>query len=79
MVALCHGMVRTQTGDRTRSYRARFIHVDCGIRYSGKLLPLPEAVLNERRSLALDLIIGRVGWDHPLSGILRAMAWKTRS
>ena len=51
MVALCRGMVRTQQEIARVHPRARFIHVDCGIRYSGNTLPLPEAVLNERRFL----------------------------
>lgn len=67
--ALCEGIVRTQAAisDAT-SGTATFVHVEAMLRYS-ELEGYPRErldLLRERRFLALDLVTGRVGADHPL-------------
>lgn len=63
---LCRGMVRTQQEIAVANPDAVFVHVDAGFRYEGQTAPLPRALLEERRFLALDLITGRVDDAHPL-------------
>jgi len=64
--ALAKGMVRTQQEIAEANPDAVFVHVDAGFRYEGETTPLSREILEERRFLALDLITGRVGADHPL-------------
>lgn len=67
--ALARGMVRTQQEIAEVNPDAVFVHVDAGFRYEGETTP-PRAILDERRFLALDLIMGRVDDAHPLRGWL---------
>jgi beta-glucosidase len=63
--ALAKGMVRTQQEIAEANPDAVFVHVDAGFRYEGETVP-PRKSLEERRFVALDLIMGRVDDAHPL-------------
>jgi beta-glucosidase len=67
--ALAKGMVRTQQEIAEANPDAVFVHVDAGFRYEGETVP-PREILEERRFVALDLIMGRVDDAHPLRGWL---------
>lgn len=69
-MALARGMVRTQQEIAAANPEARFVHVDAGFRWEGESTPPTRDFLEERRFLALDLILGRVDAAHPLRGYL---------
>jgi beta-glucosidase/6-phospho-beta-glucosidase/beta-galactosidase len=71
LMALARGIVLTQHAIRQVQPHANFVHVEAGFRWVGDITqPLPRAVLEERRFLALDLVMGRVDDSHPLAGYL---------
>ena len=45
---------------------ASFVYVEAGFRYAGDTFPMPEAILEERRFVVLDLALGRVDDRHPM-------------
>lgn len=67
---LSRGMVRTQQEIHAVNPHATFVHVDAGFRYEGDMSPESRGLLEERRFLSLDLIMGRVDSSHPLRGWL---------
>lgn len=70
MMALARGMVRTQQEIEAVNPAARIVSVDAGFRWEGEDLPLPRALMEERRFLSLDLTMGRVDDAHALHGYL---------
>lgn len=66
MMQLARGMVRTQQEISTVLPEATFVHVDAGFLYEGETSPLPRSLMELRRTLALDLITGRVDADHAI-------------
>lgn len=69
-MALARGMVRTQQEITSVNPTARFVHVDAGFRWEGDSKSPSRELLEERRFLALDLILGRVDRTHPLRDYL---------
>lgn len=70
LLPLARGMVRTQQEIASVHPNPTFVHVDAGFIYSGETSPLSRDILDERRFLALDLIMGRVTEDAPIRGWL---------
>lgn len=66
MMQLARGMVRTQQEITDVQPDATFVHVDAGFLYEGETSPVPRPTMDARRTLALDLITGRVDEDHEL-------------
>lgn len=67
LLPVAEGMVRTQQAIEAVQPDATFVHVDAGFRWQNASASGPPLdVLEERRFLALDLITGRVGDQHPL-------------
>jgi beta-glucosidase len=68
--AVARGIVETQRaiGDAT------FVHVEAVVGFAGVVEPHRERIefLQRRALLVEDLLLGRVGDDHPLAGYLRA-------
>jgi beta-glucosidase/6-phospho-beta-glucosidase/beta-galactosidase len=73
--ALGEGFVRSQRGIAdVLGDRATFMHVDASMRYAGDVHGEHRAQaerLREQAFLVEDLVTGRVGDDHPLTGVLR--------
>jgi beta-glucosidase/6-phospho-beta-glucosidase/beta-galactosidase len=74
--ALGEGFLRSQRGiAEVLGDRATFMHVDASMRYAGDVHGEHRAQverLREQTYLVQDLVTGRVGDDHPLTGLLRA-------
>lgn len=69
-MALARGMVLTQREIGAVLPHARFVHVDAGFRWADGPTPLDRGLLEERRFLSADLIMGRVDDTHPLRDYL---------
>lgn len=67
---IARGVCLTDAAIRAAQPRPVFVHVDAGFRFEGETRPLPRRLMDEYRFLALDLVTGRVGADHPLAGWL---------
>lgn len=63
LMALSRGMVRTQQEISDAQPDATFWHVDAGFRWEGETSPMPRSLLEERRFVSLDLIMGKVTTD----------------
>lgn len=72
LTQLARGMVLTQQRIAQVQPEATFVHVDAGFRWVGEWHPDPLDHLEERRFLALDLILGRVDEGHPMHDYLTA-------
>jgi beta-glucosidase len=68
LIQLARGMVLTQQQIAHVQPEATFVHVDAGFLWAGDWHPAPLGHLEERRFLALDLILGRVREGHPMYG-----------
>lgn len=66
LLQLAEGICRTQAAITDIQADAAFVHVDAGFRLEGDRHPVPREVMEHRPYLALDLVTGRVGEDHPL-------------
>jgi beta-glucosidase len=66
VVQLARGMQLTQRRIAEVQPSASFVHVDAGFLWRGDVFPVPREHLEERRFLALDLLLGRVTGAHPL-------------
>jgi beta-glucosidase len=69
-VALAEGIATTQRAIQDVQPDASFVCVEAAFRYTGDTFPIPREVLAERRFVVLDLVLGRIGDDHPLRGWL---------
>ncbi len=69
-VALAEGIAATQRAIQDVQPDASFVCVEAAFRYAGDTFPIPLEVLEERRFVVLDLVLGRVGDDHPMRGWL---------
>lgn len=68
---LVDGARRTQAAIRAADPDATIVHVEAGIQWATDLGPdRPKAFLDEWRFVMLDLLLGRVGVDHPMYGYL---------
>jgi hypothetical protein len=65
-IPLAEGIVATQRAIADVQPDASFVCVEAAFRYTGDAFPIPRAILDERRFVVLDLVLGRVGEDHPL-------------
>ena len=73
LMALVEGVVRTQAAITAVQPDASFVHVDAGFRYEGdRPGDVDRALLEHRRFVAQDLVMGRVDEQHPLHDWLRA-------
>lgn len=70
VVALAEGIVAAQRMIREVQPDASFVYVEAAFRYTGDTFPISRAILEERRYVVLDLVLGRVGADHPMRGWL---------
>ena len=70
IMQLARGMVRTQQEIAAVHPDPTFVHVDAGFLFEGETSPLPRELLEERRFVALDLIMGRVAAESPITGWL---------
>jgi beta-glucosidase len=73
LLQVAEGICRTQAAITQVQPDASFVHVDAGFRFEGH--PggdVDLALLEERRFLAQDLVVGRVDADHPLHDWLLA-------
>jgi beta-glucosidase/6-phospho-beta-glucosidase/beta-galactosidase len=65
-VALAEGIAATQRAIQDVQPDASFVYVEAAFRYAGDTFPVPLEVLEERRFVVLDLVLGRVGDEHPM-------------
>ena len=65
-VALAEGIVATQRAILDVQPDASFVYVEAAFRYAGDSFPIPKEILDERRFVVLDLVLGRVDADHPI-------------
>jgi beta-glucosidase/6-phospho-beta-glucosidase/beta-galactosidase len=73
LAQLAEGIVRTQEAIRAVQGDASFVHVDAGFRFEGdRPGEVDRRLLEHRRFLAQDLVMGRVDDSHPLHDWLLA-------
>lgn len=66
-LALAEGIAETQRAIADVQPDAAFVYVEAGFRYAGTIFPgLSRELLDERRFVVLDLVLGRVDDAHPL-------------
>jgi beta-glucosidase/6-phospho-beta-glucosidase/beta-galactosidase len=69
--AIARGIVKTQRGvTEVSGGAATFVHVEAAFRYVGDTDNDVARLLVDRRFLVEDLLFGRIGADHPMTGYL---------